>query len=269
MNHHFINIKSILTSLLATFLFVNSYSQEAEKIYHDDYSKLSFVFQPSRITGFYSANIDGSNYPSIKFNDSGSLQFGVYYNFAQKGNFNFKTGIIAKEFNPLFTLNVDDEDIGYGDSYSLTGINPANAFIFSIPIKSEYFFKLDDRLNLVLGAGLNLNLFTGGGETGSYVVVENDTEGRKIFNATTDQEQITFSGELSFGLNYKTSLALIQLEAFYSRNLLQHTATGRYYIYDLEKSADVNGDFIIDGNFYGLSLNVSPKKGWLKKKRNK
>ena len=266
---HQIISKKAASILLATFLFVNSYSQEAEKIYQDDYSKLSFVFQPSRITGFYSANMDGSSYPSIQFNDSGSLQFGIYYNFAQKGNFNFKTGIIAKEFNPLFTLNVDDEDIGYGSSYSLTGINPAKAFIFSIPIKSEYFYKLDNKINIVLGAGLNLNLFTGGGETGSYVAVENDYEGRKIFNATTNQEQITFSGELSLGFNYKAKFALIQLEAFYSRNLLQHTATGRYYIYDLEKSADVEGDFIIDGNFYGLSLNVSPKKGWLKRKKNK
>ena len=254
--------------LLATFLFTTSYSQEAENIYHREYSKLSFVFQPSRITGFDSANLDGSNYPSIKFNDSGSIQFGIYYNFAQKGNFNFKTGVIAKEFNPLFNLNVDDEDIGYGINYDLTGFNPANAFIFSIPIKSEYFYSLDDKINIVVGAGLNLNLFTGGGETTTSVIVTSDTEGRRIFSATTNQEQITFSGELSLGLNYKAKFALIQLEAFYSRNLLQHTATGRYYIYDLEKSADVEGDFIIDGNFYGLSLNVSPKKGWLKRKKS-
>ena len=67
--------------------------------------------------------------------------------------------------------------------------------------------------------------------------------------------------------NYKTKFALIQLEAFYIRNLIQYPATGRYFIYDLENSADVEGDFSIDGNFYGLSLNISPKKGWLKKKK--
>ena len=72
------NLKNVASILLATFLFLNSYSQEAEKIYHEDYSKLSFVFQPSRITGFYSANTNGSSYPSITFDDSGSLQFGIY-----------------------------------------------------------------------------------------------------------------------------------------------------------------------------------------------
>jgi hypothetical protein len=263
------NLKNVASILLATFLFLNTYSQEAEKIYHEDYSKLSFVFQPSRITGFYSANTNGSSYPSITFDDSGSLQFGIYFNFAQKNNFNFKTGLIAKEFNPLFTLNVNDEDIGYGTGYSLSGINPTNAFIFSIPIKAEYFYKINDKLNFVVGGGLNLNLFTGGGETTSEVFVTSETEGRKIFNAITNQEQITFSGEISFGVNYKTKFALIQLEAFYNRNLLQYPATGRYFIYDLENSADVEGDFTIDGNFYGLSLNISPKKGWLKKKSKK
>ena len=263
------NTKIITSILIFLLSFLNSYSQEAEKIFHDDYSKLSFVFQPSTITGFYSSNRNGSSYPSIKFDDSGSYQFGVYYNFAQKNNFNFKTGLIAKEFNPLFTLNVNDLDIGYGNGYSLTEINPCKAFILSVPIKTEYFYKINDKLNFVIGGGLNLNLYTGGGVTTTEVTVESNTEGRKIFTAVTNQEQITFSSELSFGVNYKTKFALLQLEAFYNRNLIQYPATGRYFIYDLRNSADVQGDFSIDGNFYGLSLAVSPKKGWLKKKSHK
>jgi hypothetical protein len=42
--------------------------------------------------------------------------------------------------------------------------------------------------------------------------------------------------------------------------------SGQYEIYNLNNSADKVGDFIIRNNFYGLSLSVSPKKGWLKKK---
>ena len=259
----------ILTLSIFLLFMIDVNAQEVEKIYHEDYSKLSFVFQPSRITGFYSANTNGSSYPSITFDDSGSLQFGIYFNFAQKNNFNFKTGLIAKEFNPLYTLNVNDEDIGYGIGYSLTGINPTNAFIFSIPIKAEYFYKINNKLNFVIGGGLNLNLYTGGGETTTHIFVESFTESRRISTAVTNQEQITFSGEISFGVNYKTKFALFQLEAFYNRNLIQYPATGRYFIYDLENSSDVEGDFTIDGNFYGLSLNISPKKGWLKKKSKK
>lgn len=263
------NLKNVASILLATFLFVNSYSQEAENIYQNKFSKLSFVIQPSFISGMYSTNFNRSNYPSIDFKDSGSTQFGFYYNFSQKNNFNFKTGIIVKEFNPLFNLNVSNEDIGYGLNYDLSGYNPVNAFIFSIPIKTEYYFKLNNKLNLVMGSGLNLNLFTGGGEITSHINVETNTEGRRIFTAITNQEQISFSGELSIGLNYKTNFALFQLEAFYNKNLLNYPATGRYSIYDLEINDDVNGDFSIDGNFYGLSLNISPKKGWLKSKKKK
>jgi hypothetical protein len=114
------NLRHVASILLATFLFVNSYSQEAEKLYHDDYSKLSFVFQPSILKKSDAWNRDGSTYPSMDFTNDFSYQFGVYYNFAQSGNFNFKTGIIAKEFIPKFDLNISDNDIGFGIDYLLT-----------------------------------------------------------------------------------------------------------------------------------------------------
>ena len=96
------NTKTITSTLIFLLFFLNSYSQEAEKIFHDDYSKLSFVFQPSILKKSDSFNRDGSIYPSMNFTNDFSYQFGIYYNFAQYGNFNFKTGIIAKEFIPKF-----------------------------------------------------------------------------------------------------------------------------------------------------------------------
>ena len=76
-------------------------------------------------------------------------------------------------------------------------------------------------MKLVIGGGLNLNLYTGGGETTTHIFVESFTESRRISTAVTNQEQITFSGEISLGVNYKTKFALIQLEAFYNRNLIE------------------------------------------------
>lgn len=266
--------------MIYCFIFIfssNIYSQTedvkkgriAEKLYHEKYSKLSFVIQPSKITSFSAYNTNGAtDYPSIKFNDSRSIQFGVYYNFAQSGNFNFKTGLIAKEFNPLFDLNVSDEDIGYGTGYDLTGFDFLNSFIFSIPVKAEYFLKVNENFNIVAGAGLSLDIFTGGGETVTGVSVHSETEGKDIFRAETHQEQRTVSAEISLGANYQTKFALFQLEVLYNKNILDVAATGSYHIYNLEVSDDRQGVFVIDGNFYGLSLSISPKKGWLKKKSN-
>lgn len=263
MTCQLINYKKVASLLLVTLSSLISYSQEAENIFHKEYSKLSFVFQPSILKKSDAWNRDGSTYPSMNFANDFSYQFGVYYNFAQSGNFNFKTGIIAKEFIPKFDLNISNSDIGNGD-YLLTEFDPYNQFIISIPIKTDYYLPLNKKINLTFGAGLNLNLITGTNETfvTSVSVGEKD-----IFFAKSDgQNSINFSTELSFGLNYKTKFALLDLSFFVNNSVSSDYVSGQYQIYNLNYSSDKVGDFVIRNNFYGLSLNVSPKKGWLKKK---
>jgi len=41
------SFKKVASLLLATFASFLSFSQEAENLFHKEYSKLSFVFQPS------------------------------------------------------------------------------------------------------------------------------------------------------------------------------------------------------------------------------
>ena len=112
-------LKTKIIIFISLISFANGFSQEAENIFHKEYSKLSFVFQPSILKKSDAWNRDGSTYPKMKFTNDFSYQFGVYYNFAQSGNFNFKTGIIAKEFIPKFDLNISDDDIGNGQVYHL------------------------------------------------------------------------------------------------------------------------------------------------------
>jgi hypothetical protein len=263
----------IITSTLIFFLpFLNSYSQEAEKIFHDKYSKLSFVFQPSILKKSDAWNRDGSTYPSMKFVNDFSYQFGVYYNFAQSGNFNFKTGIIAKEFIPKFDLNISDSDIGNGQENLLTEFDPYNQFIISIPFKTDYFLKMTNKINLTFGAGLNLNLITGTNEELITRVSIGDSSGnfKDVFFSKSDgQNSINFSSEFSIGAQYKTKFALFDLSLFINNSIAPDYVSGQYQIYNLENSPDKTGDFVIRNNFYGLSLAVSPKKGWLKKKSHK
>ena len=190
------NFKKVASLLLATFASFFSFSQEAENIFHKEYSKVSFVFQPSVLKKSDAWNRDGSTYPSMKFTNDFSYQFGVYYNFAQSGNFNFKTGLIAKEFIPKFDLNISDNDIGYGIDYLLTQYDPFNQFIISIPIKSEYILKLSNKVNITFGAGLNLNLITGSNEEIITSVSVGDYDGnyKDIYFAKSDnQNNINFS----------------------------------------------------------------------------
>jgi hypothetical protein len=251
------------------FNIFNIYCQEAEKLYHSTYSKLSLVLQPSLLKANYASNNDGSVYPNMIFRESNSIQFGFYYNFAQSGNFNFKTGIIAKDFSPSFDLNISNEDIGLNTNYLLTDYKPYSQFIICLPIKTEYLFPVSSKFNLSFGANINLNLITGvNEEIVTRIFVSNDTDTKDIYYSKTDsQEKITFSSEISFGVQYKSKYALIQLDAYWTMLNLQTPITGQYNIYNLENSSDVIGNFNVDPNFYGLSLVISPRKGWLKKKK--
>jgi len=244
---------------------MGTYSQEAEKLYHKEYSKLGFVLQPSKITGYDYGY--GNSYPSVSINDTYSWQFGVYFNFAQSGSFNFKTGIITKEFRPLFDLNISDEDLGT-NNVNLTDFDFVNGFSIVVPIKTEYIFRVNDRLNIVVGAGFNFNVLLLGDREkniGASFINEQGLD-KNVLNGTLEQEQIGVSSEISLGINYKTNFALVQLEAFYSRNMTNSPVEGRYKIQNLVNTPDKEGSFTVKGDFYGLSLSVFPKKGWLKKK---
>lgn len=262
-----INIQKVASIIFATFFSMFCFSQEAEKLFHSDYSKLSIVLQPSILIKNNTSNRTNQTEPNMVFSNSKSIQFGVYYNFAQSGNWNFKTGLIAKDFSPSFDLNISNEDIGLGENYLLTDFKPFSQFIFSVPLKTEYFLPIYPKFNLTFGASINLNLITGAtDEIVTTVSVSNETTSKDIFYLNTDsQEKINFTSEISSGVQYKSKYGLIQLDFFWTMISSSSPITGRYKLYNLENSEDFEGSFTVNPFFYGLSLSISPKKGWLKR----
>ncbi|WP_053991624.1 hypothetical protein [Mangrovimonas sp. TPBH4] len=269
----------VASILLATFFCVFTYAQEAEFLYQRDFSKVSIVLQPALQTGNLSQNYDHSTYPSLDFKDSFSFQFGFYFNFAQAGNFNFKTGVIAKPFKSYFDINIKNEDLGVSEqmdfSSVLKGVDPLNTYMFSIPFKPEYFLKLNEKLNAVFGLGVNLNLTLG--EEDVYVSFdlpnEGGTEVNRIFNSVIETTSITISGEMSIGVNYDFDFALVQVALFYNDNLFR-TAEGRYVIGNLDEAENLQGIenkegfFDVQGDYYGVSFLLTPKKSWFKRKKD-
>lgn len=258
--------------LVVAFSFAFSYSQEAEKIFHEDFSKISIVLQPAYQTGDVSYNNDRSSYPSLDFKEPFSFQFGFYYNFAQSGAFNFKTGLIAKPFKSYFDINIKNEDLGLSDNidYSqvLKGVDPLNTFMFSIPFKPEYIFRINEKLNAVVGLGVNLNLTLGEDDiyASFYLPDEEGNAEKRVFYSVIETTSITVSGEFSIGLNYDFNFALLQVDLFYNDNLFR-TAEGHYIIENVENVSDKRGLFDIQGDYYGVSFLLTPKKSWLRRKK--
>lgn len=256
------------------FIFFTSiiWSQEAEKIYHEKYSKLSFVIQPAFLNKFQVSGTD--NKPSVQFKKNFSYQFGVYYNFAQYKNLNIKTGLIAKSFSPKLSLNVSEADLSFafpGTSGALNDFYLTEQYVISVPIKVEYFLKLHEKLNLTFGFGINADLRTGRfseNELRIEVTTKQNNGSREIFKIESNEPKITASSDFSIGANYKSNWGLIQLEVFYNGQLLSYAADGVYYFKNLDSSLNKTGVFTVYGNYYGVSLQITPKKGWLKRKNN-
>ena len=258
----------VASIVLATFFTSISWSQEAEKLFKEQYSKLTFVLQPSYLVAGDARNLDGSVYPSMKMTKDFSHQFGFYYNAFQFKNFNIKTGLIAKEYIPKYDLNVTDQDINLGIEGLLTDIETFNQFILSVPVNFDFFIPITTKWNAVVGGGCSFNFFTGYFDEELYkVIISNETESKDIYSAKINVNQkLTFSTQISAGFNYKAKFALIQLEAVWNKNSFSIPQDGKYTIYNLAFSPDKKGTIALRDNFYGLSLQVTPKKGWLKRK---
>lgn len=247
-------------------------SQTAENLYDDSMSKFSIVLQPALLKGsdvstFYDTGLDGS--PSISFNRAFSPHVGFFYNFYQTKNFNFKAGLIVKTFVPTFDIQISNEDLNAGFDYSstLTDFEMANQLIFSQTVKAEYFLALNQKLSIVLGAGVSLDLRTSGGndELSVSIYDYNLEEFRTIFTVESVENQITGSLDVSLGVNYKTGFGAFQLEFFNNSQLITYPKSG-VFEFDLNNNQTQTGAYTLKGNYNGLALLFTPRKGLLKRK---
>lgn len=262
----------ICTRIITVLIFIlcthtKIYSQTAEKLFGENLSKFSLVLQPSLLKGYDIGTSYDVSSPNISFNTTFSPQFGFFYNFYQKNNFNFKAGLIVKTFDPTFNINISNEDLNAGYDYSekLSSFEIANQFVFSQIVKTEYFIPINNNLNLAVGLGMSLDIRTSRGDDELYVLVfdYNEQKERTFFMVNSTERQVTGSLDVSLGVNYKTNIGLFQIEFFNNSQLLSYPKTGVYQFY-LDNNQTKTGVYTIKGNYNGLALIFTPRKGWLK-----
>lgn len=102
--------------VICFIILISNYclAQEPLKLFNSEFSKIGFIFQPSRISGF---EVSKNSSPTIHFNKTFSAQIGIAYNFAQYKNFNFRAAILAKIFNPSFDIKLSNDDLNAGYNY--------------------------------------------------------------------------------------------------------------------------------------------------------
>lgn len=255
----------VLAFFVVSFFIQTVHAQEAEKLYRQKYSRLSFVFQPSMLHPSKAVNTDGSSYPSMDFKRDFSYQFGVNYHVFQYMNWDFNTGLLLKEFTPKFDLNIKDADIGSGmTQHWLTDFDSYRTVILSVPLHANYIEALNPEFNLVFGAGFDVNyIFGDNSDLRTSVTVDNIPV---FFGQTTKQHAINLSYDLSVGAQYKTTFALYELSLFLNNSFFRPYVSGIYSFENLNSTPYKSGEYTIKNNFYGISLVMTPKKGWLEKR---
>jgi len=253
--------------LATVFSFVVN-AQEAENLYHNKYAKLSFVVQPSILKGNFSSF---PSYTSMTYSNTFSPQIGVYYNFAQKDNLNFKTGVLLRYVYRKFDLHILQEDIPV-DNIKSEDLNTFvdDSFVqVTIPFEIEYIKPITTKVNFVAGFATNLNLnavYSGVKKLG--INLADKDKSIPVYYSEQIDNPITIGVDLSLGLNFKTKIGLIQTEITYIQ-ALTYPVTGTAVIYNLNNTASTWGSYNQKANFIGLGLIIAPKKGWQNFRKNK
>lgn len=259
-----------ISYIIFSYVYIFSsiaYSQEAEKLFKEKYSKISLIVQPAMLKGFY---VSPNTSPTISFNNTFSPQFGFAYNFAQYRNFNFRASIVAKEFRPSFDIIISNQDLNAGYDYSgeLTQFDLSDQFVLSEGLKVEYYYPISNKFNVLLGLGASLDIRTGGGKDLLSIDVYdfNTNQYKTILTIDSNEQQVTGSLDISLGFNYKTKYGLIQFEVFNNSQLLSYPKIG-VYKFNTSNSNSNMGVYTAKGNYSGVSLTLTPKKGWLSRSK--
>src|SRR5436190_23971767 len=120
----------------AAFFSILGYSQNAEILFKEKYSKIGLELSLNKM---YTKNTPNS--ASFEWTPSTSFSFGLTYNFYQKKNYNFKVSALYSMFDKNSQFIVTDNN---GNKMIYTGSDgPYNLFMF--PLEAEYYFKIADK----------------------------------------------------------------------------------------------------------------------------
>lgn len=260
-----IRLMKIIGLICFLGFFAQSFSQEIDSYNpYKDYSKLTLVIQP--------AILDPGMTPKnqvFEYKNSFSGQLGMYYNFAQGKKWNFSTGLILKQFQTDYKLNIAKSDLTFpassftGEDLLLTG-KESKDLLFSVPVRATYLMRLNNKNFITVGGSLAFNLQSNQNDFSKAVSIRGDDGDYNLYQSDNHIRPISFSGEFSLGYLHKFDKFLLNMEAFYNYSpttVMESNYTISNTIYpDFIKGKSMNA------NYYGVSLQLTPQTNLFKKK---
>jgi hypothetical protein len=243
---------TVLLALLATSTF---YSQNAEVLFKEKYSKVGLELG---INKMYTSNTP--NPALFEWLPSKTFTLGVSYNFYQKENFNFKLSFLYSSFSQN-TQFVTSTTAGY-QLINSSSTGPYS--LFMLPFETEYIFKISDKYYYSLISGVELT-YNPNGSDGGF-----SEEGSGSGGNFTSIETVEYARNfpLYIGFNLGASFTIATKPMLLKLNVKYHYQFEEY-IYEGISTITVNGVSTqakqsITGNYFGFGVSILPNKNWFK-----
>ncbi|PIX08247.1 MAG: hypothetical protein COZ75_13035 [Flavobacteriaceae bacterium CG_4_8_14_3_um_filter_34_10] len=254
--------------IFAFFFSLISFSQEKKQIFYPEFEgfkKIGFFIAPVM---YQKASIDRKfgEYEIINKNIL-SFSFGFEYVKNHTKEWTFRSGLrfdLVPFYNIEFVIPNFDLD-GFG-GMNLEDDNLRNVSKINITIPLLYEVKKQMGENVFFSAysGFNMMLMQPGRfELGyHYAPDSNPNEGIQVFGLygeATNPTIIYPNFVISPGFYFVFNKSIMQLNIMYQKALVKHFK-GEYQFGNLEVSPPSRGDYILSGNYLGMSLTMFLKK---------
>lgn len=272
-------LKTMMSIVLIIVYSFNSSSQECVDMPNPfevftNYGKWSFnitpvVYKKASITKDY-GNTELVNKPMYSF------QIGAKRNFFRTKKWGFNVGIFLGYIpsrNISFSLDKEDFAEIFGGFEEESGNQLSHRYLF-IPLNVEYKKKIAKSMYFNVNAGINFNLIRDSTNEYNYRIITEEMgeiiEVREIFISyqNTLDQFIQFGGTLSAGFYFPFKNWMLQTNIIYNKNF-QNLWEGEYQFGNLFVSEPTRGDYIVSGDYLGLSTTFYFKKRTKKKKEKR
>ena len=199
-----------------------------------------------------------------------SFQLGVKYHFLKDKQWGFNTGIsmtLMSQGNFSFSLKEEDVYANY-EGFEGSAKEYGDMYI-SIPLNVEFKKRIKQKVYFNFNTGINIYFLRRGGVEFIHVLVSEELQEKRegfALYENTQHNQLQVSAIFSTGLYFTLNKFMLQTNIIYNKTF-QNLLEGEYQFGNLFVSEPTRGDYIISGDFIGLSTTVYFKKRDKNKKR--
>lgn len=260
--------KKGIVGLIFTIAFSYCYSQELDafKTYSNwGYHITPILFEKASTTRDFGSTV-------LENKVMTSFQLGIKYHFLKEKKISFNTGVkftLIPQINSYFKLSKNDvyESFnGFEESLKEYG-----SVYVSVPINVEYKKRLNNNIIFNTNLGLDIFYITSSRDDFSIELASSSlNEVREIFAIyyETQDNAVQFSAVLSTGIYFMFNKFMLQANLVYNKNF-QNLLDGEYQFGNLFVSEPTRGDYIVSGDYFGLSTTVYFKKRAKKKRKQR